>query len=346
MSQEKRRVAVLGSGSFGTTVAHVVAAAGRTDTVLWGRDQDVSREINEKHRNPKYFSDKPLADGLRATTDLEEAARGAPLIVVAVASSAFREVARKLGDFVTGDQVLLSATKGLEPRTHKRMSEILKEETCAKKVGALSGPNIAREILDGQPAATVVASRFREAIELGANLLHGPRFRVYGNDDVVGVELAGALKNVVAIASGVSTGLGLGDNTRSLLITRGLAEIQRLGVKLGADPHTFSGLAGIGDLFTTCSSPHSRNHRVGAGLAKGKKLDQILEELGEVAEGVNTTRVCRELSQEHGVVMPIAEGVYKLLFEDLPPKAVLEDLMTRAQRYEIDFDYSFEMKPR
>jgi glycerol-3-phosphate dehydrogenase (NAD(P)+) len=340
-----KRVAVLGSGSFGTTVAHVVAGAGRP-CIVWGRDEDVAREINEKHRNPRYFSDKPLAPQLRATTDLDEAARGAPLIVVAVASSAFREVSRRLGDFVTGDQVLLSATKGLEPRTHKRMSEILKEETCAKKVGALSGPNIAREILEGQPAATVVASRFREAIELGAQLLYGPRFRVYGNEDLVGVELAGALKNVIAIASGVSTGLGLGDNARSLLITRGLAEIQRLGVKLGADPLTFSGLAGIGDLFVTCTSPHSRIHLVGIGLAKGKKLEQILEELGEVAEGVNTTRVCRELASEAGVTMPIAEGVYKLLYEALPAKALFEDLMTRRQRYESDFDYSYEMPHR
>jgi glycerol-3-phosphate dehydrogenase (NAD(P)+) len=340
-----RSVAVLGSGSWGTTIAHVVASTGRP-CFLWGRDEDVVKEINEKHRNPRYFPDRALAPGIRATTDLEEAARSTPLVVVGVASSGFREVARRLGDFVTGDQVLLSATKGLEPRTHKRMSEILKEETCAKKVGALSGPNIAREILDGEPAATVVASRFNEAIELSAQLLHGPRFRVYGNTDLVGVELAGALKNVVAIASGVSTGLGLGDNTRSLLITRGLAEIQRLGVKLGADPLTFSGLAGIGDLFVTCSSPLSRNHRVGAGLAKGKKLEKVLEELGEVAEGVNTTRVCREVASEAGVPMPIAEGVYRLLFEGLSAKSLLEDLMTRGQRYEIDFDYSFEMPQR
>jgi glycerol-3-phosphate dehydrogenase (NAD(P)+) len=338
-------VAVLGAGSWGTTIAHVVASTGRP-CVLWSRDADVARGINESHKNPRYFPDRPLAPSLRATSSIEEAAKGAPLIVVAVASSGFREVTRKLGDFVTGDQVLLSATKGLEPRTHKRMSEILKEETCAKKVGALSGPNIAREMLDGQPAATVVASKFREAIELSAEMLASPRFRVYGNNDLLGVELAGALKNVIAIASGVSTGLGLGDNTRSLLITRGLAEIQRLGVKLGADPLTFSGLAGIGDLFVTCTSPLSRNHRVGVGLAKGEKLPQILEKLGEVAEGVNTARVCRELSQERGVALPIADAIYKLLYEDATAPSVIEDLMSRKQRYEIDFDYSFEVPTR
>ncbi|HZU95234.1 MAG TPA: NAD(P)H-dependent glycerol-3-phosphate dehydrogenase [Planctomycetota bacterium] len=345
MTLDREKVAVLGSGSFGTTVAHVIASTGRT-CWLWGRDAEVTAAINEKHKNPRYFSDRALAPTIRATSELEEAARNAQVVVVAVASSAFREVTKSLGDFVTGDQILLSATKGLEPRTHKRMSEILKEETCAKKVGAVSGPNIAKEILVGQPAATVVASRFKDAIEISAHLLSGPRFRVYGNSDLVGVELAGALKNVIAIASGVATGLELGDNTRSLLITRGLAEIQRLGVKLGADPLTFSGLAGIGDLFVTCTSPLSRNHRVGAGLAKGEKLPQILERLGEVAEGVNTAKVCRELMVEKQVAMPIAESVYKLLYEDLSAKDVLEDLMTRRQRYEIDFDYSFEMPAR
>lgn len=345
MSLEKDKVAVLGAGSFGTTLAHVIADAGRP-VFLWGRDAEVARGINENRKSTKVFKDIPLSPGIRATTSLEEAARGAPVIVVAIPSSSFREVARKLGDFVTGDQVLLSATKGLEPRTHKRMSEILKEETCVKKVGALSGPNIAKEILLGQPAATVVASRFKDAIELSAHLLSGPRFRVYGNSDLLGVELAGALKNVIAIASGVATGLELGDNTRSLIITRGLAEIQRMGVKLGADPLTFSGLAGIGDLFVTCMSPLSRNHRVGVGLAKGEKLAQILERLGEVAEGVNTAKVVKELTLEQGVPMPIGEAVYKLLYEDLSTKDVLEDLMTRRQRYEIDFDYSFEMPKR
>jgi glycerol-3-phosphate dehydrogenase (NAD(P)+) len=340
---ERKHVAVLGAGSFGTTVANVIADAGRP-VLLWSRDPEVAAHINEKHHNPRYYSQKPLSPALKATPNLAEAAQGAPVIVVAVASSGFREVARNLGDFVTGDQVLLSATKGLEPRTHKRMSEILKEETCAKKVGALSGPNIAREMLDGQPAATVVASRFKDAIELSAELLSSPRFRVYGNVDLLGVELAGAMKNVIAIASGVATGLELGDNTRSLLITRGLAEIQRLGVKLGADPLTFSGLAGIGDLFVTCTSPHSRNHRVGAGMAKGKKLNEVLEEIGETAEGVNTTKICHELAREKGVPMPITEAVYRLLYEDQASKTILDDLMTRRQRYEIDFDYSFEMK--
>ncbi len=345
MTLEKEKVAVLGAGSFGTTIANVVAGAGRP-VFLWGRDEEVAKGINETKKSTKVFKDIPLSAGIRATTSLEEAAKGAPVVVVAIPSSSFREVARKLGDFVTGDQVLLSATKGLEPRTHKRMSEILKEETCVKKVGALSGPNIAKEIMLGQPAATVVASRFKDAIELSSHLLSGPRFRVYGNNDLLGVELAGALKNVIAIASGVATGLELGDNTRSLLITRGLAEIQRMGVKLGADPLTFSGLAGIGDLFVTCMSPLSRNHRVGAALAKGQKLATILEGLGEVAEGVNTAKVVKDLVLEHKVAMPISEAVYRLLYEDVASKDMLEDLMTRRQRYEIDFDYSFEMPSR
>lgn len=333
------KLSVIGGGSFGTTLAHVAASAGR-EVLLWCRDADVAKAINDNHKNPRYYSDKPLAPTLRATTDLAAAAKGAPVIVVAVASSGFREVSRALGDHITGDQVLLSATKGLEPATKKRMSEVLKEETCAKKVGAVSGPNVAREMLDNQPAATVIASRFEEAIELGARAFHGPRLRVYGNRDLLGVELAGALKNVIAIASGAATALGLGDNARAMLITRGLAEVQRLGVKLGADPHTYLGLAGMGDMIVTCSSPHSRNHRVGAALAKGEKLEQILERLGEVAEGVVTAKVARELARESDVSMPITEIVARVLYDGLDPRGALEDLMTRAARYEVDFDYT------
>ena len=344
MSALIERVAVLGGGSCGTCLAHLASLAGDEEVVLWMRDGEAVREVNEKHTNARYLGDVKLSTRVRATTELKDAVRRSRLVIVCVPSSAFREVAGAAGEFVTGDQVLLSATKGLEPKTFVRMSQVLVEETCARKVGALSGPNLAKEMIAGQPSGTVVASRFTEAIVVGAKLLHSPVLRVYGNPDVKGVELAGALKNVIAIATGVAQGLGLGVNVRAMIITRGLAEIQRLGVKLGADPHTFSGLAGIGDLLATASSELSRNFRVGLGLAKGRRLDDILEELGDVAEGVNTTRVALELARSVDVPLPIIEGVGRLLFEGLTPAMILDDLMTRAARYEIDFDYTAEVR--
>lgn len=338
------RTAVLGGGSWGTTLAHLAAQTGDEEVLLWLRDAEVVREVNERRTNRRYLGDVALARRVRATTSLEEAVKGTRLVIVAVPSGAFRGVCAQAGEFVTGDQVLLSATKGLEPATFVRMSQVISEETCARKVGAISGPNLAKELIAGQPSATVVASRFKEAIVVGAKLLHSRALRVYGNPDVKGVELAGALKNVIAIGCGVAQGLGFGLNVRSMLITRGLAEVQRLGVKLGAEPLTFSGLAGIGDLLATCSSELSRNFRVGLGLARGKALQAILDELGECAEGVNTTRVALELARSVDVPLPITEGVGRLLFSGATPASVLDDLMTRAARYEIDFDYTAEVR--
>lgn len=339
---ESERVAILGGGSWGTILAHLGGVAG-TETLLWMRNAERAAELNEQRTNTRYLGDIPLADKVRATTDVEEAVRGAALVIFALPSSCFRDMAGQVGEFITGDQVVLSATKGLEPKSFLRMSEVIREETCARKVGAISGPNLAKEIIAGQPSATVVASRFKEAIRLSAKLLHGETFRIYGNLDVVGVELAGALKNVIAIGSGVAKGLGFGANVRALIVTRGLAEIQRLGVKLGADPLTFSGLAGIGDLMVTCGSELSRNFRVGLGLAAEDSLDVILERLGEVAEGINTARVAVNLAKTHDVPLPIIEGVHQLLFEGAKPREVMADLMTRRARYEIDFDYSAEV---
>ncbi len=336
------RVAVLGGGSWGTILAHLAALNG-AETLLWMRNADAAAELNEQHTNTRYLGEKTLAESLRATTDLEEAVRGADLLICAVPSSAIRRVAADAGAFLTGDQVVLSATKGLEPESFKRMTEVLRAETCALKLGAISGPNLAKEIVGGQPSATVVASRFRQVVALAAKVLHGNSFRVYGSHDLKGVELAGALKNVIAIVSGLAYGMEFGQNVRAMIVTRGLAEIQRLGVKLGANPLTFSGLAGVGDLIVTCGSQLSRNFRVGKGLAAGKSLETILEELGEVAEGINTTRVARELAKREGVAMPITESLASLLFEGVSVHEVLEDLMTRKARFEIDFDYSAEV---
>ncbi|MGE0712432.1 MAG: NAD(P)H-dependent glycerol-3-phosphate dehydrogenase [Planctomycetota bacterium] len=342
MSETLGRVGVLGGGSWGTVLAHLAGLAG-AESVLWMRDAERARELSEEHTNRRYLGDFQLSPRLRGTTSLAEAVQGADLVIFAVPSSATRAIAAEAGEFLTGDQSVLSATKGLEPKTFLPMSEVIRAETCALKVGAVSGPNLAKEIVAGQPSATVVASHFVDVIRTGARLLHGDTFRVYGNRDLRGVELAGALKNVIAIASGLVSGMGFGHNVRAALVTRGLAEVQRLGVALGADPLTFSGLAGIGDLLVTCGSELSRNFRVGVGISQGRSLEAICEDLGEVAEGINTTRVVRDLAAREGVVMPISEGVARLLFDGEAPRDVMSDLMTRAARYEIDFDYSAEV---
>ena len=339
---EPLRVAVLGGGSWGTTLAHLAGLNG-CETVLWVRRDEVVQEINTENTNSRYLGDAKLSENVRGTASLEEAIVGSSLVICGVPSSAIRTVASDAAAFLTGDQVVLSATKGLEPESFRCMTDVLRAETCVLKLGAVSGPNLAKEIIAGQPSAAAVASRFKEVIRLAARALHGSTFRIYGSDDLHGVELAGALKNVIAIASGMASGMGFGANVRAMIVTRGLAEIQRLGVKLGANPLTFMGLAGVGDLVVTCGSELSRNFRVGKGLATGKTLDEILVELGEVAEGVNTTRVARALAEREGVAMPITEGVAKMLYEGVAVEEVLEDLMTRRARYEIDFDYSAEV---
>jgi glycerol-3-phosphate dehydrogenase (NAD(P)+) len=326
-------VAVLGGGSWGTGLAHILATHGY-DTLLWLRDKKTAKEVNTRHTNRRYLKGGSLHDGVRATVDLRAAVSHAEVILVVIPSKAFRAIASEIGGHITGDQVLISATKGLEGEGLTRMTQILQEETCARKVGALSGPNLAAEVVAGHPSATVVASYFEEVIEKADRLLAGPRFKLYGNTDLVGVELAGALKNIYAIAGGVSAGLGFGDNTRSALITRGLSEMSRLGELFGADRLTFQGLAGVGDLVATCSSTLSRNHTVGRHLSTGEPLEQIVENLGMVAEGVNTTRAVHSFALAHGVDMPIAAAVHRLLFEGATPELALAELMERPSRYE------------
>lgn len=329
------QVGIIGGGSWGTALAHLFGIAG-ANPLLYVRREEQANEINKKRTNERYLKGYAIHGDVIATTDLKRVATSAGYLVVVVPSSSLRKVAYELGNYVRGDQVLLSATKGLEPKTFHRMSEILRQETCAKKIGALSGPNLAKELMDEQPAGTVIASPYREVVSRGATLLRSSVMRVYGSTDVIGVELAGALKNILAICSGIASGLGLGDNARSTLITRGLAEIGRLGVKAGASPLTFKGLAGVGDVIATCSSPLSRNHRVGRGLASGKSVDEVLESMVEVAEGVNTTRVARAYARELGVEMPITESLYRVLYERESPKDMIEELMRRKVVYEID----------
>jgi glycerol-3-phosphate dehydrogenase (NAD(P)+) len=328
-------IGVVGGGSWGTTLAHLLARNGN-DVLLWVRRKGQATEINKKHTNERYLPGYTLDPRIRATTRLEDIPYRCQAILMAVPSSVLREVAFRVGDHLRGDQILVSATKGLEDETFYRMSEVLQQETCCKKIGALSGPNLAREIMDGQPAATVVASRFDEVVETIDGLLSSPRMRVYGNKDIVGVELVGALKNILAIATGVATGMGLGDNAKAFLLTRGLAEISRLGVAAGADPLTIVGLSGVGDMIATCSSPLSRNHQVGRRLGEGETLPDILDSMVMVAEGVHTARVAHSYAATLGIDMPITRGVFQLLHQGRAAHEVLEDLMGRPSNYEID----------
>lgn len=331
----REHIGVLGGGSWGTAIAHLLRQ-NNAKALLWLRDKDTAKSIAKKRENPRYLPGMKLAKGIETTLSLQEVAEKCRLIFVVVPTKVLRSVVRELGENLQADHMLVSCSKGLEPKTAKRMTEVMREETCVLRVGALSGPNLATEILRGDPSATVVASGYDEVVVESARVLMGPSFRVYGNGDVVGVELGGALKNVAAIASGVATGLGFGDNTRSMLVTRALAEIRRLGERYGADPMTFAGLAGVGDLMVTCSSPLSRNHQVGRRLAEGQSLEQIRQEMNQVAEGVNTARVATELSDKLDVNMPIARAVHALTYLGKSAHEVLADLMATEASWEID----------
>ena len=329
------RVAVIGAGSWGTTVASIAARS--TDTVLWARRADLAAAINESHLNADYLPDYGLPEALVATADLEQALSGADVVVMAVPSHGFRDVFEGVSDSIGRDVPVLSLTKGIEQSTLSTMTEVVAQVSPHHDkdvVGVLTGPNLATEIMAGQPTATVVAMRDVSAAETLQHLFMGPTFRVYTNDDVIGCELGGALKNVMAIASGMSDGLGFGDNTRATLITRALAELTRLGVALGGRPETFAGLAGMGDLIATCISDKSRNHRVGVSLARGKTLDEVVSEMKMVAEGVKTTKSVLGLAVRTGVEMPIASHVDEVLEGRMTPREGMLSLMTREAKAE------------
>jgi glycerol-3-phosphate dehydrogenase (NAD(P)+) len=307
------RVCVLGAGSWGTTVASLAARNG--PTVLWARNPETAREINEARTNARYLKDARLPRGLRATASIEEAVRDADVIAVGVPSHGQRAVLEDVRKTIRPWVPLVSLSKGLEQGTHLRMTEVIHEVLPRHRAGALSGPNLAREIMSGLAAASVIAIDDDMIARQLQDVFHSGMFRVYTNRDVAGVEFGGALKNVIAIAVGMGDGLGVGDNTRSAVITRGLAEMTRLGVALGGRAETFAGLAGMGDLVATCISPQSRNRHVGEQLGKGRKIDEIISEMHMVAEGVKTTRVVLELAERVGIPLPVAREVYGVLYE-------------------------------
>jgi glycerol-3-phosphate dehydrogenase (NAD(P)+) len=319
-------IAVLGAGNWGTTLAHLAAANGHA-VRLWMRDPALASELDER-RTSRAMPGLRLAPGVRAVSQLDAALSGAELVLLALPSQAFREVCRALGDLLSPAQLVVHGSKGLELQTRKRMSEILFEETCARQIGVLCGPNIAAEIALGKPAGTVIASAFPRVVSVTRAVLASSRMRIFSSGDVLGVELCGALKNVVAIAAGMADEMQLGENAKALLITRGLSEQMRLASAMGAAPMTLAGLAGIGDLMVTCQSPLSRNHRIGAALARGQSLQLALAELGMVAEGVHTARSARALALELGIQLPLFFAVDRVLHEGLSPAAALTELMS------------------
>jgi glycerol-3-phosphate dehydrogenase (NAD(P)+) len=307
------QVAVIGAGSWGTTVAHLCAR--NTPTTLWARRADVAAEVRDEHRNSAYLSGFDLTPTLHATADLEEAVRAADVLVMGVPSHGMRATAQELAPYLRPWVPVVSLSKGLEQDTRLRMTQVLEEELPGHPCGVLTGPNLAKEILAGGAAASVVAMDDPVIAEALHDVFACDVFRVYTNPDVIGCEVAGALKNVMAIASGMADGLGTGDNTRAAVITRGLAELTRLGCAMGGHQVTFAGLAGMGDLIATCISPQSRNRYVGEQIGRGRTIDEIIAEMSMVAEGVKTSKVVMELAREHGVSMPIAREVHRVVYE-------------------------------
>mgnify|MGYP000686703284 CR=1 FL=1 len=330
------RVAVLGGGSFGTVIANIVAGKGIPVT-LWMRNSELAAQINDQHLNAQYLPDVQLADSLIATTDLQQAVSGADLVFVAIPSSAFRAVVRSVKSHLTPNQFVVSTTKGVEADSFSLMSEILAEELPGLNVGVISGPNLAKEIVRKQLTATVVASASEDLRAAVQSVLHTEYFRIYASSDTYGVELGGTLKNIYAIAAGLSAAMGMGENTRSMLMTRGLAEMSRFAVSMGANPLTFLGLAGVGDLIVTCMSPLSRNYRVGYALGSGKSLAQAVDELGEVAEGVNTLRIVQAKAEQLGIYMPLVQGLHKVVFDGAPVSEVARSMMLSEQSTDVEF---------
>ncbi|MFF4949003.1 NAD(P)H-dependent glycerol-3-phosphate dehydrogenase [Streptomyces chattanoogensis] len=329
------RCAVFGTGSWGTAYAMVLADAG-CEVTLWGRRAAVVDAINTGRTNPDYLPGVTLPESVRATTDPAEAARDADFTVLAVPSQTLRANLTEWAPLLADDTVLVSLMKGVELGTAKRMSEVIEEvaKVPATRVAVLTGPNLAKEIAARQPAAAVVACADEAVARRLQTACHTAYFRPYTNTDVVGCELGGAVKNVIALAVGIATGMGLGDNAKASLITRGLAETTRLGLAMGADAHTFAGLAGMGDLVATCSSPLSRNNTFGTNLGRGMTLEETIAVTKQTAEGVKSCESVRDLARRHGVDMPLTETVVDIVHEGKPPMLALKDLMSRTAKPE------------
>ena len=331
-----KRVTIIGTTTWGTTLGIMLAQKNIPVTML-ARTSEESNDLESKRQNPRFLPGVEFPEPLGVSADPKTALHGAGMVILAVPSNSFRENVRRFRSAIDGEPIVLSVSKGLEMETGRRMSQVLEEELPDRflpRVCVLSGPNLALEIVEGKPASTVVASRHDRVSTEAQQVLMSPSFRVYTNEDTIGVELGGALKNIIALGAGISDGLGYKDNAKAAFIARGLAEITRLGIAAGASPITFAGLAGLGDLVATCASPLSRNHFVGRQLAAGRPLEEVLASMKNVAEGVYTTVAALRMAERLDVEMPIARATYRLLFEDLNPRQAVVELMGRPPRSE------------
>lgn len=331
----KRKVAVIGAGSWGTALAISLSKKGHI-VHLWMRDKKQLENMGKTRENMKYLPGVILPDNIILFEDLKEAVRNAEIILLTVSSQAVREVIRSMKGAITTEQIFINAAKGLENNTLLRISQVVKEEFPENKFAVLSGPSHAEEVCRDMPTTLVVAAQDKNVAEYIQDVFISPKLRVYTNPDVAGVELGGALKNVIALGAGISDGLGFGDNAKAALMTRGIREIARLGVAVGADLNTFAGLSGIGDLIVTCTSMHSRNRRCGILIGQGKSLDEAIKSIGMVVEGAVTVKVAYELAKRLNVEMPITSEIYKILYEGNNVREAVVNLMMRSRTHEIE----------
>nr|WP_298172823.1 NAD(P)H-dependent glycerol-3-phosphate dehydrogenase [uncultured Pseudomonas sp.] len=332
---EQQPIAVLGGGSFGTAIANLLAENGQ-HVLLWMRDPEQAEAIRLTGENPRYLKGVKIHAGVEPISDLAATLDACELVFVALPSSALRQALQPMAEKLEG-KMLISTTKGIEAQSFKLMSQILEDIAPQARIGVLSGPNLAREVAEHALTASVIASEDEDLCLRVQDALHGRTFRVYASADRFGVELGGALKNVYAIIAGMAAALGMGENTRGMLITRALAEMTRFAVQLGANPMTFLGLAGVGDLIVTCSSSKSRNYQVGFALGEGLSLEDAVARLGEVAEGVNTIKVLKSKAEELQVYMPLVTGLHAILFEGRTLEQVVEGLMRAEPKTDVDF---------
>ena len=330
------KITVFGMGSFGTALANVLAENGHT-VLMWGKNEDSVKELNDHHQNKRYLKDVVLDSRIKATSDIKEAANFTDIYLMALPTKAMREVTSEIDNLIDTKKTFIHVAKGIENDTFKRVSEMIEDSISEEHnggIGVLSGPSHAEEVVIKQPTTVAASSKDEKVSKLIQDLFMNDYLRVYTNNDLVGVELGGALKNIIAVASGIVAGMGYGDNAKAALMTRGLAEISRLGEKLGADPMTFLGLGGIGDLIVTCTSTHSRNYTLGFKLGQGQTMDEALNEMNMVVEGIYTTNSVYHLAKQQNVDMPITNALYKVLFEDNPVKDSVKDLMGRDKKSE------------
>ena len=328
-----KKVTVIGSGSWGTALAVMLAENGH-EVLIWSRRQDAVDELLQERKNEKYLPGVTIPDSIRATTDRNTAVQGADIVILAVPSRAVAETVRDFSPYLKTWQILVNVAKGLEPGTLLLLSDVIKREAPQCEVCVLSGPSHAEEVARKVPTACLIACENEAVAKLVQEEFANPRFRLYTNTDLIGVEIGAALKNVMALAAGMSDGLGFGDNTKAALMTRGMAEMKRLGMAMGGKAETFAGLSGIGDLIVTCTSMHSRNRRAGILLGQGKSLQETLDEVKMVVEGVNTVQTACQLAEKYRVSMPITESIYAVLFEGKNVEDAVLELMTRDNKAE------------